>query len=1137
MGTSAAMAARTGATTQGGHASVRLDHHWYKDAVIYQLHVRSFADSNADGTGDFDGLTSRLDYLVDLGIDTVWLLPFFPSPLRDDGYDIADYGSINPAYGDLPAFRRFLKAAHARGLRVIIELVMNHTSDAHPWFQRARRAPAGSRQRNYYVWSDTPERYSEARIIFQDFETSNWTWDPIAQQYYWHRFYSHQPDLNFEHVDVKRAMFATLDRWFHMGVDGVRLDAVPYLYEEDGTNCENLPRTHEFLRELRAHVDRHFPDRLLLAEANQWPEDAVTYFGNGDECHMAFHFPVMPRLFMAVQMESRTPVVDILEQTPDIPESCQWAMFLRNHDELTLEMVTDEERDYMYRRFAGDQRMRVNLGIRRRLGPLLQDDRRTVELMNGLLFSLPGTPIVYYGDEIGMGDNVYLGDRDAVRTPMQWSSDRNAGFSQCNPQRLFLPLVIDPQHHYEAINVEAQRRNPASLWWWMRRLIALRRRHIVFGRGRMVMIDSDNPKVLTFIRTLGDGAADAGAGNDDVLVVANLARHAQQVTIPLARYAGVEPVELMGQTRFERVSEAPYRVTLGPHDFFWLRLPPMSERRAPAGQAMPHIAVRDLRGGLDRVAASTLADLLPDYLVRQRWFGDRSRPITDTTVLDTVPLTSGEVDGTGVIAQVDFASGEPQWYFVPVALRRVGGEGERRERERRGSDAAVLATAEGDCHLVDASVEPGFTVRVVRAIIRGERLNGTNGTFVGRPADGRHIAHQLDTGTVRPLGVEQSNSSSIIGERAVLKVLRRVEPGVHPEVELLRHLTQQGFTHAPALLGTLEHCATGTGAATTIATLIEYVPSEGDAWELMRGEAARFYDWAAATQLGGGAMIPAPSDVLTMQDLPDDLPEPLVEALDRVQLLGRRTADLHRALAAGDEPRFRPEPFTRLYQRAMYQALRSEARAVFAQLRHSARAGTLLPPPEGEPFDIGDLTAIEASVLSQYHHITDHRIDCDRIRIHGDLHLAQVLGRGGEVAFIDFEGEPARPLGERAIKRSGLVDVAGMVRSFDYVAHQGLLDAVHRGVGTADGLRPCAEIWESWTTGLYVSSYLREIGTSRIIPHDPGDVRTLLDVLVLRKAVFEVRYELDRRPDWVWIPLRALTRPRDAAQASERSGR
>src|SRR4051794_33239353 len=542
---------------------------WFKDAVIYELHVRAFGDSNGDGIGDFDGLTSRLDYLQQLGVTALWLLPFYPSPLRDDGYDIADYAGINPVYGNLRSFKRFLNEAHRRGLRVITELVLNHTSDQHPWFQRSRHAKAGSRWRDYYMWSDTPDRYPGVRIIFEDYEHSNWTWDPVAGAYYWHRFFSHQPDLNYDNPEVREVMLRVVDRWLEMGVDGVRLDAVPYLFAREGTNCENLPETHDYLKALRSHVDALFPGRLLLAEANQWPEDAVAYFGDsakgGDECHMAFHFPVMPRLFMGLRMEDRFPIIDILQDTPPIPENCQWANFLRNHDELTLEMVTDEERDYMYRSYAADPQMRVNVGIRRRLAPLLGNDRRKIEIMNALLFSLPGTPVLYYGDELGMGDNVYLGDRDSVRTPMQWSPDRSAGFSGTNPQQLYLPVIIDPDYHYESINVEAQDRNPSSLLWWMRRIIALRQQHPVFGRGEIEFLYPENAKVLTFIRR------DA---NEEVLVVANLSRLAQSVHLDLHGQRGYTPVELFGGNEFPVIGENPYHLTVGPYGFYWFLLDP-----------------------------------------------------------------------------------------------------------------------------------------------------------------------------------------------------------------------------------------------------------------------------------------------------------------------------------------------------------------------------------------------------------------------------------------------------------------------------------------------------------------------------------------------------------------------------------
>ena len=616
---------------------------WYKDAVIYQLHVKAYADSDGDGMGDFDGLTGKLDYLASLGVDTLWLLPFYPSPLRDDGYDIADYSGVNPAYGDLKAFRRFLREAHRRDLKVVTELVINHTSDQHEWFQRARRAKPGSQARNFYVWSETPDKYRDARIIFKDFETSNWSWDPVAKAYYWHRFYHHQPDLNFAEPAVQKAVIQAMDLWFKMGVDGLRLDAVPYLFEAEGTNCENLPATHEFLKKLRAHVDAKFDHRMLLAEANQWPEDSVAYFGDGDECHMAFHFPVMPRLYMALRMEDRFPVIDILEQTPAIPETAQWATFLRNHDELTLEMVTDEDRDYMYRSYAADRRARINLGIRRRLAPLMGNDRRRMELMNSLLCSLPGTPVLYYGDEIGMGDNIYLGDRNGVRTPMQWSSDRNAGFSRANPQRLFLPVIVDPEYHYEAINVEAQEGNPHSLLWWMRRLIALRKRYRAFSRGTIEFLLPANHKVLAFLRRHGDQC---------LLVVANLSRYVQHVELDLKGMApdavGATPVELFGRTPFPRVGEWPYLLTLGPHGFYWFSLEhervevtaQPEPRHVPAAtDSLPSIAGagdwKQLLGGEGRAA---LEAALEPILLARRWFGGKARAIRRATVVEMVPL-------------------------------------------------------------------------------------------------------------------------------------------------------------------------------------------------------------------------------------------------------------------------------------------------------------------------------------------------------------------------------------------------------------------------------------------------------------------------------------------------------------------
>ena len=535
---------------------------WYRDAVFYEVYVRGFYDSNADGIGDFRGLTEKLDYLQWLGIDCIWLLPMYASPLKDGGYDISDYYEMLPEYGTLEDFKTFLDAAHARGIRVIADLVINHTSDQHPWFQEARRSPA-SPKRDWYVWSDTDQKYTDARIIFTDTERSNWTWDEEAQAFYWHRFFHHQPDLNYDNEEVQQAMLDAVSFWLDLGIDGFRVDAVPYLFEREGTNCENLPETHAFLKRMRAHVEAHYPNCLLLAEANQWPEDVVEYFGQGDEFHMNYHFPIMPRLFMALRQEDRRPIVEILERTPPIPENCQWGMFLRNHDELTLEMVTDEERDYLYNEYAKDKRMRLNVGIRRRLAPLLDNSRRRIELLHGLLFSLPGSPFLYYGDEIGMGDNIYLGDRDGVRTPMQWSADRNAGFSRADFAQLYFPVIMDSVYGYQSVNVEAQQRYSTSLLHWMRQMIHLRKSHHVFGRGAMRFIKPENRKIFAFTRTLDE---------DMVLCVFNLSQFAQPVLLDLSEYKGMVPVEMLGETRFPAIGEAPYQLALAPLGFYWFHL-------------------------------------------------------------------------------------------------------------------------------------------------------------------------------------------------------------------------------------------------------------------------------------------------------------------------------------------------------------------------------------------------------------------------------------------------------------------------------------------------------------------------------------------------------------------------------------
>ncbi|MDP3980439.1 MAG: maltose alpha-D-glucosyltransferase, partial [Chlamydiota bacterium] len=696
---------------------------WYQNALIYELHVKTFFDSDDDGTGEFQGLTKKLDYLASLGVTAIWLLPFYPSPLRDDGYDIADYFDIHPQYGQLHDFRRFLYEAHRRGLRVITELVINHTSDQHPWFQKARRSKPGSTWRNYYVWSETPEKYKDARIIFKDFEPSNWSWDPVAKSYYWHRFYSHQPDLNFENPRVQKEIFRVLDFWLEMGVDGMRLDAVPYLFEQEGTNCENLPQTHVFLKKLRAHVDGKYKNRMLLAEANQWPEDAVEYLGKGDECHMAFHFPIMPRLFMGIQMEDRFPIISILEQTPDIPQNCQWAMFLRNHDELTLEMVTDEERDYMWRTFAEDAQAKINFGIRRRLSPLLGGNRRKIELMNILLFSLPGTPVIYYGDEIGMGDNYYLGDRNGVRTPMQWSPDRNAGFSKANSQKLLLPLISDPEYHYEAVNVESQERNLSSLLWWMKRVIAMRKRCVAFGRGSLKFVSSNNHRILSFMREYED---------EKILVVANLSRFAQMVELDLSEYAGWLPEEVFSHNKFPLVREIPYMLTLGPHGHFWLQL----KKEENSSTLILEEKIPDMglvSGNWKRIfedpyLAKMEKDILPKFLKGKRWFGAKARTIRKISVFEKISLVKDphNMGSFLTLLQVQFSSGQPELYLLPLAFAYK--ENITSQVEKIQNDIICTLHVDGKEALIyDAVYDAIFCAQLLKLIVEGRKIKARLG--------------------------------------------------------------------------------------------------------------------------------------------------------------------------------------------------------------------------------------------------------------------------------------------------------------------------------------------------------------------------------------------------------------------------
>jgi maltose alpha-D-glucosyltransferase/alpha-amylase len=1070
---------------------------WYKDAVIYELHVKTFADSDGDGIGDFRGLIDKLDYLQELGITAVWLLPFYPSPLKDDGYDIADYFDVNPNYGTLDDFRAFLAEAHKRGLRVITELVINHTSDQNPWFQKSRRAPTGSSEREFYVWSDTPEKYNEARIIFKDFESSNWSWDPLAKAYYWHRFYSHQPDLNFDNPAVHEAVEKVCDFWLGMGVDGLRLDAVPYLYEREGTNCENLPETHAYLKKLRAHVDQKFPGRMLLAEANQWPEDAAAYFGSGDESHMNFHFPLMPRMFMALQMEDRFPIIDILDQTPPIPENCQWAMFLRNHDELTLEMVTDEERDYMWRVYANDPHARINLGIRRRLAPLLANSRRKMELLNTMLFSMPGTPIIYYGDEIGMGDNIYLGDRNGCRTPMQWSPDRNAGFSRANPQQLHLPVIIDPEYHYEAINVENQQKNLSSLLWWTRRVVAMRKNFKAFSRGTLEFLLPDNAKVLAFIRRYQ---------NETVLVVVNLSRFAQSVELDLAHFAGSVPVEMFSRNSFPTVKKSAYVLTLGPHSHYWFVLQPHGEHRGAAKKrVVPTLNGRpELQSLLDDGERNRIErEILPEYISKCRWFGAKARTLRDMRVLERSPISSAPDAAQLWVIEASYLDGPTENYSLPVKIISE----DKAKSISHSAPHAVIARFDDGSILFDAVWDSDFRENLFRLMLDRQHASGRNGKLVGAASP-----RMGQVATVPPsqvLGPEQSNSSMLFADKFFLKLYRKLEDGVNPDVEVTRFLTERArFDNVPAFGGVIEY-RRGKAEPTVVCLLQDAITSEADAWTMTLDHVGRYYERVLCRK----------ADLQNENTPAGTLVEELVGGVypEKAKLLAQRTGELHLALASvRDDPRFAPEPFNAMAQRSIYQSMRALLRRNFEFLRKK-----LKDVPEHLRDEAKDVLGTEKEILAREKRLLDRKANAAKIRIHGDYHLGQVLYTGKDFVILDFEGEPARPLSERKLKRSALRDVAGMMRSFQYAAYSALWQPAMR-TEDVPFLERWADIWYRQMSSTFLQKYLQTIATADFVPRNSDDLQILLEAYLLDKAVYEIGYELNNRPDWVVIPIRGI---------------
>ena len=1118
---------------------------WYKDAIIYELHVRAFADSNGDGIGDFQGLISRLDYLQDLGVTCLWVLPFFPSPGRDDGYDISDYMDVNPQYGTVADFREFLNQAHARNMQVMIELVINHTSDQHPWFQAARHAPKGSPEREMYVWSDTEDLYKGVRIIFTDTEKSNWTWDETAGQYFWHRFFSHQPDLNFDNPRVMEEVLNAMRFWMDMGVDGLRLDAIPYLVERDGTSCENVPDTHVKIKEIRRVIDEEYENRLVLAEANMWPDDVRPYFGDGDECHMAFHFPLMPRIYMAVRQEDRLPITDIMAQTPDIPANCQWGIFLRNHDELTLEMVTDDERDYMNMAYAADSRMRINVGIRRRLAPLLDNNRRRIELLNSLLFSMPGTPILYYGDEIGMGDNIYLGDRNGVRTPMQWNSDRNAGFSKAVPAKLYFPVIMDPIWGYQAINVEAQESDPSSLLQWTRNMIALRKLFQVFGRGTLEFLHPENRKVLAYIR---DFTSDEGFHSETVLCVANLSRFAQPVALDLSKYAGRQPVEMLGYVPFPPISEQPgsaiYPLTLAPYSFLWLELQPAAVRIEPpvvettVSPSAAEVAERE-EVAMEAFAASRtstlslpdapsqaqIEDLLPGYIAQQRWFGGKSRTIAEARISSSMPIPGTKAVLTTVGVRYE-DQGATDLYQLPLATA-TGDEAKAVQTDTPRAILATLSTGENPAVLYDATASAGFRTALVQMVATSAEVASTSlgsGDLdsgpgaLGLTAE-RSAAVSMEailSGPSRLGSAEQSNTSIIYDEHAILKLFRRLRAGENPDVEITRFLTEVAhFKNIPAYYGDI-HLAVDK---TTIAFLQQFAINQGDGWAWTLDELSRYYESVAN--------CPVPREVghypsfSTSTPLRDEAREHAGLYLEAAALLGRRTGELHLALATATEnPAFAAEAFTAADLEADRMRIGSQADAALDALDAKLTSESLSAQTSALADDLlavrDDLRARAVRLSGDPEHFGR------RIRIHGDYHLGQLLRSANDFLIVDFEGEPAKGLEERRRKQSPLRDVAGMLRSFSYAARSAMDHHAARRPDQAAALKPWATLWENSVATEYLRGYREATAAAPDLLPQPPQANALLSALLLEKALYELLYELNNRPTWLHIPLTGL---------------
>ncbi|MBL0743656.1 maltose alpha-D-glucosyltransferase [Chryseolinea lacunae] len=1083
---------------------------WFKDAIIYEISVRAFFDSNADGIGDFQGIIQKLDYLEDLGINTLWLLPFYPSPLKDDGFDVIDHCDVHPDYGTLADFKQFLKEAHRRGIRVITELILNHTSDQHPWFKRSRKAKANSRYRDLYVWNDTAEKYKEARVMFTTEESTNWTWDSEAKAYYWHRFYRHQPELNFENPEVQLEMIKIVDFWMKIGVDGFRLPSVPFLFEEDGTSCENLPQTHVFLKRLRAHIDKHYKNRILIAEANLWPEDAATYFGDNDECHMNFHYPLMPRMFLALRTEDSYPIIDIIEQTPATPVSSQWAVFLRNHDELGLEMVTEEEKDYLFKAYANDANTKFNVGIRRRLAPLLNNDRRKSELLHSILFSLPGTPVLYYGDEIGMGDNVYLGDRFGVRTPMQWNMNLNAGFSTANPQRLYLPIITDPSYRHESVNVATQEENPSSFLWWMKNIMAMRKRLNIFGRGEMKFIESTNAKVLSFVRTFE---------KNRIIVVANLSQFSQATTLNLGEYKGCDITEVFSQNRFMSVDEGDYSITIGPYGYFWFQVDTAEKKeKSEASGELPlvktEVSWEKLFDNYNEVRVLE-RKILPPFMKKCRWFGGKAKVVSKVSINKTIAL---KVEGDThflTVLEVHYVQRLPEFYFLPLTFLPSDSILERVEYTVQS--VVCRAEIQGKAgFIMDSSYDKVFRDFLFVSMEKETKVRDDEGgtlEFNSSVFAKIDVSKDVDS---KILKSDQSNTAIIYNDQYFFKFYRKLEKEMNPELEIVRFLSEHTtFQNSPRYAGSIEYHDSDNNV-TVFGLLQEKVENQGEAWTMSVDSVGRFYERVMAKAKSVKLPKLENRSSIKFEEAPEVIQEFIGRGFyERIVRLGQRTAEMHIALASDQSnPAFAPETFTPNYQRSMYSSLRKLVRDRFNLLETTL---SKLPP---EVQDIAKkVLALEDKILECFSEVYQIKIKAIKTRIHGDFHMGQVLFTGKDFVIIDFEGEPGFSFSERRLKKNPLKDVAGMMRSIHYAAFGKILLNENYRDRDLEFLESWAEQWQHYVGRFYLGAYMERMGMGTTLSQE-DDV--LIRTFLLEKAVYELGYELNGRPDWTIIPLRGI---------------